>query len=421
MKDGTFEYLRHFPAGNKRHLFIREEQKTVSHETVQAYYERWIPKQKGRVRPHRLKDYESQFTKHILPTRIDGVVFGRIALSTLTTDHIVKLQSALRVKGQEDGSAYKANSINSFIGGTLRAMLKDARRSGVLKANLFDRDLFDPLPQTDTEDSIDPYTPEERELIIEGFRLKRPQFFAFVYHQFWTGCRPSETCYLRRRHVDLRYGWERIEGSRVERSEDGTKTVRSNRQIQLSGHLVDVLGDHLSFNVSAEWIKDAAADPDDYVFTTPRGTPIDENNFYKREWLPMLRWLKIRPRPFYNTRHTYASFMLSSGHTAMFVSQQTGDSIKTLQKNYAKYLPDVDTRRNMVELAIKESAEQVRNRASEKLAELFNSEQNEKSPRKSKGLKMERVRRVELPTLCLASIRSSQLSYTRMGFFLQEA
>ena len=30
---------------------------------------------------------------------------------------------------------------------------------------------------------------------------------------------------------------------------------------------------------------------------------------------------------------------------------------------------------------------------------------------------MERVRRIELPTLCLASIRSSQLSYTRMGIF----
>ena len=33
---------------------------------------------------------------------------------------------------------------------------------------------------------------------------------------------------------------------------------------------------------------------------------------------------------------------------------------------------------------------------------------------------MERVRRVELPTLCLASIRSSQLSYTRMGFFYRK-
>jgi hypothetical protein len=34
---------------------------------------------------------------------------------------------------------------------------------------------------------------------------------------------------------------------------------------------------------------------------------------------------------------------------------------------------------------------------------------------------MERVRRVELPTLCLASIRSSQLSYTRNKIFLPEA
>ena len=34
---------------------------------------------------------------------------------------------------------------------------------------------------------------------------------------------------------------------------------------------------------------------------------------------------------------------------------------------------------------------------------------------------MERVRRVELPTLCLASIRSSQLSYTRLPIHLQQA
>jgi integrase len=165
-------------------------------------------------------------------------------------------------------------------------MLKDARRTALVKSNLFDRDLFDPLPQTDTEDSIDLYTPEERELIIEGFRLKRPQFFAFVYHQFWTGCRPSETCYLPRRHVDLRYGWERIEGSRVERSEDGTKTVRSNRQIQLSGHPVDVLSDHISFNVSAEWIKGAAADPDDYVFMYSEGRTDRREQFLQTGMAP---------------------------------------------------------------------------------------------------------------------------------------
>jgi hypothetical protein len=40
-------------------------------------------------------------------------------------------------------------------------------------------------------------------------------------------------------------------------------------------------------------------DPDDFLLATPEGTAIDESNFYKREWLPMLRRLKIRQRPFY--------------------------------------------------------------------------------------------------------------------------
>ncbi len=43
-----------------------------------------------------------------------------------------------------------------------------------------------------------------------------------------------------------------------------------------------------------------------------------------------------------------------------------------------------------------------------------------KRPRFPEALKMERVRRVELPTLCLASIRSSQLSYTRITNFLSQ-
>src|SRR5262245_61839187 len=37
-----------------------------------------------------------------------------------------------------------------------------------------------------------------------------------------------------------------------------------------------------------------------------------------------------------------------------------------------------------------------------------------------RALRVERVRRVELPTLCLASIRSSQLSYTRIEICLHD-
>jgi len=50
----------------------------------------------------------------------------------------------------------------------------------------------------------------------------------------------------------------------------------------------------------------------------------------------MLRKLKIRPRPFYNRRHSYASFILSIGVKMAFVSAQTGDEEATLRKHYAR-------------------------------------------------------------------------------------
>jgi hypothetical protein len=46
-----------------------------------------------------------------------------------------------------------------------------------------------------------------------------------------------------------------------------------------------VLKEHMRFMV----------DPDAYLFTTPARAPITEDNFYKRQWLPMLRKLQIRP------------------------------------------------------------------------------------------------------------------------------
>jgi integrase len=368
IEHGTFDYLSHFPNGNKAHVFTRTK-KVVQPETVRSYFENWIPRQKNRVRSHRLKDYKSQFKCHILLASIDSQEFGDIYLSALAVHHLEKLQTHLRAKG------LKANSVNGIVHGSLKAMLKDARRSGALTVNLFDRDLFSSLPLTDVEEAIDPYTPQERELIIEGFRRKpggRP-YFAFVFHQFWTGARPSETCALRRGDIDLAYGWERIEKSLVQGDEAGTKTKRSNRQVRLHENLAEVLKEHLRFQL----------DPQEHAFKTPRGAPIDESNFYKRHWLVMLRRLKIRPRPFRNTRHSYASFMLSCGHSLAFISAQTGDNEKTLKAHYAKYMPDVDRQRDLVEASIRESEARTRTEIFSKLTEIFS--EGRKGKRVSSG------------------------------------
>jgi integrase len=372
MEQGTFDYLRHFPAGNKVALFQPEQDRAIAVEhTIKSYYKGWIPEQENRVSAHRLKDYGSQFRCHILPAKIDGLTVGAIYLSQLRIDHLQKLQTHLKAKG------LKANSVNSVVHGSLKAMLKDARRNGALRVNLFDRDLLSSLPLTDTETSIDPYTSEERELILAAFRRQRPHFYPFVFHQFWTGCRPSEACALRRISIDLQYGWEKIEKSRVQGHEGGTKTKRSNRQIRLHDNLIEVLKTHLRFIVA----------PDAYAFVTVKGAPIDEDNFYKREWLPILRKLEIRPRPFYNTRHSYASFMLSCGHKLAFISAQTGDSEKTLKAHYAKWLPDVDDDMAAVEASIIKSQNKVKSRLSPQLSKLFSTPPKIKKPSISQGLK----------------------------------
>jgi len=204
------------------------------------------------------------------------------------------------------------------------------------------------LPLTDTKKSIDPYKPEERETILDAFRTKRPHYYRFVFFQFWQGTRPSEAIKLRRGDIDLRYATATINKSIVQGHEGGTKTVRSNREIHLHENVVTMLSNENPAPLSVS--------PEDFLFTTPAGTPIDEVNFYKREWLPILNAKKITPRPFYNTRHSYVSFLYSIGAKSGFISSQTGDSIKTLERDYAKYIKEADDNRDFVENQIRQSS-----------------------------------------------------------------
>src|SRR5690348_14339259 len=81
----------------------------------------------------------------------------------------------------------------------------------------------------------------------------------------------------------------------------------------------------------------------------------------------------------------------------------------------ASILSGIGSRRRFEK--VKNSRKKVKNRV---LPDQNPTPKKRKSPRYFEGLRVERVRRVELPTLCLASIRSSQLSYTRVQFLLQQ-
>ena len=58
-------------------------------------------------------------------------------------------------------------------------------------------------------------------------------------------------------------------------------------------------------------------------------------------WLPLLRRAGVRYRNPYQTRHTYASMMLSNGENIMWVAKQLGHvNVEMVIKTYGKWIPD---------------------------------------------------------------------------------
>src|SRR5262249_52815652 len=149
---------------------------------------------------------------------------------------------------------------------------------------------------------------KERDEILTHFR--DTHWYPFVYFALWQGPRPSESIALRRQDVDLVRGTVEIRRSRVYSSEAKTKTKKSKRTIRLHPGTASVL--------RAVWPTDEKAE--DYVFTTPGGSPINEQNFQQRVWSPALRSLGIRDRGFRACRSTYCSTMISLGKKVAFVA-----------------------------------------------------------------------------------------------------
>ena len=80
-------------------------------------------------------------------------------------------------------------------------------------------------------------------------------------------------------------------------------------------------------------------EPNSYVFTDGQGKSIDQSEF-AGGFQAVLRSLKIRPRPFYYTRHTFISVALTLGCNQKWIAEQTGTSIAMIQEHYGKFIRD---------------------------------------------------------------------------------
>lgn len=311
---GTFDYAFTFPESKNSNKFAPTQY------TVRTYLSEWLKNKKPTIKASTYRDYSKTIMNLITPQ------FGHKLLHTLSRNDVRTWAATLGC----------SNKRISNILSPLRAALQDAQHDDLIQSNpLFSWTYRRNDPPAQKE-HVNPFTREEQELIISTATGQvRNQCIVF----FWTGMRTSELVALEWQDIDWQRKKIRINKAITEASDldETTKTKSGTREIDMLPPVESALIDQKQYTLLHA----------NKIFHNPRlNEPwTGDQAIRKTLWTPLLKKAGVRYRNPYQTRHTYASMMLSSGENPVWVSHQMGHSnILITVKTYARWIPD-DTQR----------------------------------------------------------------------------
>lgn len=176
---------------------------------------------------------------------------------------------------------------------------------------------------------VKPFTITELQAIIATFKVHPhyshyTEFIVFLSH---SACRFGEAAGLRWKHLgeDYTTAWIGESISRGHQNKKGTKTGKS-RTVQLSPTVRSMLMDRFDRS---------SPQPDDLVFPSPKGLPINDHRFRARAWKTVLEDCQIEYRSPYKLRHSAISHSLRGGANVIELAEQTGHSARVMLSTYA--------------------------------------------------------------------------------------
>src|SRR5262245_20132687 len=285
--------------------------------------------QAPRVRKAQARDYR----RHL---RIVVARLGDIPLAGFEPRDIRGLQAELLDRG------LSPKYVKNILSGSLRALIAQALDDKALPADPFPRRLKWPKWKPP---GADPFTADERTAILGWFERKRfglrpgpdftqtrqvphPSYHAFVHTLFWTGLRPSEAAGLQSQDLDLARARLHVQRSRHLYEDGAPKTAAADRWVELFPETVRVLAALQPLHVT----------PEQPVFTTTEGQPIEPKAFASRYWYRCLRALGLRVRGIYATKDTFVTTALQVGVKVAWLEAQTGVAYATLKRHYGKWI-----------------------------------------------------------------------------------
>jgi integrase len=304
---GNFNYAEHFPESRYAATLG-----TFSNKTVGEALEDFLRNTKRKYEVSTLRGYSSAIYYHLIPA------FGNIPIRKLTTMDIKDWMSGLQIT---------AKRINNVLI-PLRLVMQDAYMDGLIDNNPTNR--IKNLKHR--YDEPHPFSPEEMRLLLEKCPPQTRNLFQFA---FWSGLRTSELLGLEWGDINWGKGVIRVTRAIVRRVTKQPKTQAGIREVLILPYAREALERQKQFSYASGG----------RIFLNPHTNKPWTTDTQLREcgWLPAIKAAGIPYRNPYQTRHTYASTLLSAGENPMWVAQQMGHADwGMIRRRYGRWIPEVD-------------------------------------------------------------------------------
>jgi len=326
---GEFDYATAFP-GSKNLARFAEQPGDIL--TVETYFDRWLTRKKAEVKASTYQGYRLIVVNLVTPK------FGKLLLSDLKRAAIRDWLAMI-----DDGREEKDKVTNkrlANIQSCMRTALSDAVDDEIIDSNPLAGYTYSRVERPvegEPDDEVDPFTPDEQAAIVAKMRpgeCTLAQFF------LWTGLRTSEAIALNWSDIDFIGGCVRVRRA-ITREAKGIaeypKTDAGRRDVKMLAPARAALLEQKALTFMAE------LDGPVFVNPTTRQRYSGSTQIW-RVWQTALKHAGVRYRRPYQTRHTYASMMLSAGEHPMWVAKQMGHADWTMiARVYGRWMPSSDT------------------------------------------------------------------------------
>lgn len=310
---GVFDYGVTFPESNNRFKFAERPQSAGT--LLEDYLESWIKAKKPQIKASTWAGYNK------IVTMICRTELGRILLPEFKRVHMKDW-----CKVQTCSNKWLAN-----VQSCLRTALQDAVDDELLDVNPIYGWKYENAEALKTKDDVDPFDKNEREAILKACR--DPQHRNMFEFAFWTGLRTSELVALTWEDIDWINAEARINKGKTQFADEPEppKTKKSERDVKL---LPPALAALTRQKIHSYLMGGA-------IFRDPRtGNPWEgDEGIRQGPWKSALKKAGVRYRRPYQTRHTYASMMLTAGEPLGWVANQMGHAdLNMLSRVYARWI-----------------------------------------------------------------------------------